>query len=401
MPGLGHKSFIQIGPKETTFGTYLAPTRRLEIINWNIAPTIGSIMDPSLSGNPSRRGIYQGGLLYRGNFSVRLNYEGLEELFRAVFGTYSMTTANGNVKDHNFLEGSTLNSYSIEVSVGDVPSGKVFRLLGAKITNMTVRGSAGSGNEGMLTADFTVVARDYVADQTPVASSTITVVNCTPSNYTLTRNSGSFASDGVTAGMAIIHPDVPIGTVVVGTPGTTTLTMSSAATASTAATVSFKTMQSPMVLPVLYNHAVTISDGTSDAAASVRVRSFEVTLEQPHAEDRFYLGSLNIDEPLRQDFLVARFRFTQEFNTKTQHDAARAFTVGSPRLLFRNTGEDFGSSYFREFELRANKANIVEFSAPVEGYGVLLSNVTWEAWYDSTQATALFARTRNMLTAIS
>lgn len=401
MPGLGHKSYIQIGPKETSYGDYLAPTRKLEIINWNIAPVIGSMMDASLSGNPSRRAIYQGGLLYRGNFSVRLNYEGLEELLRGVFGSYTITAAGDDVQDHTFGEGSTLNSYTFEVALGDVPTGKVFRLLGAKLTGLTIRGSAGSGSDGILTADFSVVAKDYLSNQTPVASTTTTVANCTPSSYTLTRAAGSFTTDGIVAGMAITHPDVPAGTVVVGTPATTTLKMSQAATGSTQASASFKTMQAPAIWPVLYTHAVTINDGTSDTAANVRVRSFEVTLEQPHSEDRFYLGSVNIDEPLRQDFLVARFKFTQEFTTKTQHDAARAFTVGAPTLLFRNTAENFGNNKYREFLLQANKANLVEFSSPIEGYGVMISTATWEAYYDATLGSALVARVRNKLTAIS
>ena len=33
MPGLGHRSYLQIGPKETTYGTYIAPTSKLELIS--------------------------------------------------------------------------------------------------------------------------------------------------------------------------------------------------------------------------------------------------------------------------------------------------------------------------------------------------------------------------------
>jgi hypothetical protein len=66
------------------------------------------------------------------------------------------------------------------------------------------------------------------------------------------------------------------------------------------------------------------------------VRSFEVTLSQPHTEDRFYMGALNMDEPMRSDFLAARWRLTQEYTTKTQMDAVINFTTGSPRILFRH-----------------------------------------------------------------
>jgi hypothetical protein len=329
MAGLGHKSYVQFGPKETTYGTFVTPTKKLEVVSWSVAPQVGVIQDPSLYNAQSRRGLYQGGLLYKGTFVVRLNYEGLEELFRGVFGTYSNTVVSGAIRDHFFKEGATLNSYSFEVIVGDIPTGKCFRLLGSKLTGLTVRGTSGVGTDAMLQAEFTVVAKDMTSNNNPTAA------------------------------------------------------------------LSF-----PSVFPVLYHQATTVDDGTADTGANLRVRAFEVSLESPHAEDRFYLGSVNIDEPLRSDFLTARFRLTQEFKTQTQFDAARAFTVGSPQLTFRHP-TDLGGGFFREFELRANQANLVEFSNPIEGYGVLISTATWEAFYDVTDASALVARFRNNQAALT
>lgn len=402
MPGLGHKSYVQFGPKEGTYGSFQTPTKKLEVVSWNIAPQVGVIQDPSLYGAQSRRALYQGGLLYKGTFVVRLNYEGLEELFRAVFGTYSQAVVSGTVRDHTFKEGATLNSYSFEVGVGDVPTGKVFRLLGAKLTSLTVRGTAGSGTDAMLQAEFSVVAKDMTSDAAPTAAATVgPIASCSTTSgaFTLTRASGSFVTDGVVVGHTVSASSVPPGTVVLSV-AALTLTLSAAATATVSGSLSasFLTMQAPSVLPVLYHQGVTIDDGTADTP---RIRSFEVTLESPHAEDRFYLGSVNIDEPLRSDFLTARWRLTQEFSTKTQFDAARAFTEGSPKLLFRHT-TDIGSGNFREFELRSNRANLVEFSNPVEGYGVLISTATWEAFYDdATDLSALVARFRNNMPALA
>jgi len=328
MPGLGHRSYIQFGLKESTYGTFQTPNTKLEIISWNVAPQIGVIQDPSLYSAQSRRGLYQGGLMYRGTFVVRVNYDGLEELMRGVFGTYSQTPV-GVGRDHKFSEGPTLNSYTFEVSVGDIPSTQVFRLLGAKITGMTIRGTSGVGTDAMLQAEFTVVAKDMTSGQTPTGA-----------------------------------------------------------------------LSYPAVLPVLYHQCTTADDGTADASSSIRIRSFEVTLEQPHAEDRFYLGSVNIDEPLRADFLTARWRLTQEFTTLTQFNAAKAFTVGSPKLIFEHP-TDLGAGFKRQFELRSEKANLVEFTNPIEGYGVLVSTATWEAWYDTTDASALYCRIKNNLAALA
>lgn len=398
MPGLGHKSYVQFGGKETTYGTFVAPTKKLEVVSFNVSPTVGVIQDASLYGGQSRRALYQGGLNYKGTFTVRLNYEGLEQLFRAAFGSYTNTVVSGVVADHIFREGSALDKYSMEVVVGDVPTGKCFRLTGVKVTGLTIKGSAGTGNDAMLMADFTIVARDMESNQNLTAATTVaTISSLTISGSTLTRASGSFVTDGVTAGMTITSANVPVGTVV-STVSALSITMTNPGTNGSGLSASFSNMQAPALLPVLYHQATIADDGTTDVAADVRIRSFEVSLENPHAEDRFYIGALNVDEPLRSDFLTARWKFTQEFNTRVAFDAARAFTNGSPQLLFRNSSVDLsGSGHYREFELRSNAANVVEFGAPVDGYGIIIASTTWEAYYNATDATALLARFRNSI----
>jgi hypothetical protein len=332
MPGLGHRSYIQFGLKETTYGTFQIPAGpgyKQEVISWDVEPNIAVIQDPSLYAQPSRRAIYQGPYNVKGTFKVRLNYEGLLELFRAAFGTYANTLVETGVRDHKFSEASLLNSYSFEVAIGDVTAGKVFRLLGAKIVALKVSGKAGTGDDAMLMAEFTVLGKDYVSNQTPTGS-----------------------------------------------------------------------LNFPPVFPVLFHQGITMDDGTADAASSVRIRSFEVTYENPHTEDRFYLGSLTMDEPLRQDFLVARWRLEQEFTTLTQWDAARAFTLMTPQLIFQHP-TTIGVSSKREFELRSNKAQVTDFGAPVQGYGVVISTITMEAYQDPTDVSALFARFRNTEAALT
>ena len=327
IPGLGHRSYLQIGPKETTYGTFQTPTKKLELISWNIAPDIGVINDPSLYNQQSQRALYQGPLLYRGTFVVRANYEGiLLELLRGVTGTYTSAVVDTSARDHFFKEGPTLNSYSFEVILGDVPSGtsKCWRLLGAKVLNLSYKIKAAKGDGGMGTIEFTVLAKDMISGQTPTGALSF------PANF-----------------------------------------------------------------PPLFHQCITADDGTADAVGSVRVRGLEVTLENPHADDRLYLGSLNIDEPLRNGFLKARYKLEQEFITATQWDAARAFTVGSPQFIFQHPTLVGATTAKREFEFRSNQANLTEFTAPISDYGIMVSTATWEAFFDPTDVSAIVVRVRN------
>lgn len=320
MPGLGFKSWCQIG-KETTFGGGATPTAKFEIASFNVAPVIGMIQDPSLRDAVSRRGLYAGGLVYKGSMTVRVNYVGMLELLRACFGGYASTTVETGVRDHTFKEAATLPSYAIEVVLGDVPTGRCFRLVGAKLYNLTLRGTAGTGNDAMLMAEVQIIGKTMTSDLAITGS------------------------------------------------------------------LSF-----PSVMPVLYHQALTVDDGTVDATPVVR--SFEITFEQPHAEDRYYMGAQGILEPLRQDFVTPRWRITEEFASKTAWDAAAAFTAGSPRLVFQHP-TIIGAASHSEFEIRSNQANLEDLSVPVDGFGVMISTLTWQGFYDGTDLASLVVRARN------
>jgi hypothetical protein len=319
MPGLGLKSWCQIG-KEATFGGGATPTAKFEIVSFNVKPDVGMIQDPSMTTGVSRRGLYQGGLVFKGSMVVRLNYVGLLEILRAVFGAYSQATVESGVRDHTFKETATLPTYQIEAVIGDVPTTKCFKLVGAKMYNPVIRGTAGSGNDGMLTLEVAIIAKDMTSDQ------------------------------AITGALSF-----------------------------------------PSVMPVLFHQATVVDDGTADTPT---MRSFEITFDQPHAEDRFYMGAVNPLEPLRADFVTPRWRITEEFATKTAFDAARAFTVGSPRLLFQHP-TTIGAVSKSEFEIRSNQANLEDYSAPSEGVGVLISTLTWQGFLDGTDASSLLVRARS------
>lgn len=309
MPGLGHKSYLQIGT-ESTYGTAVAATGlKLEVIQANIDPVVGVIQDPSLYSAQSRRALYQGGLFYRGRIVVRGNYEGMGRLLKSAFG--SVATTGAGPYTHTFKEAASPTSLTLELIEGDIPASQCKRVIGALVTDMAVRVTAGQGLDAMLQAEFGIIAKTVTTGFTPTAA------------------------------------------------------------------LSF-----PSIKPVLFHQSnATTNDGSGDTQANQRTRSIELTLANAYAEDRFYLGSVNPDQPVRNDFLTARWRITSEFNTKTALDRAIAFTSTAPTMKFVSGADTI--------EFRSNSAKIVEYGNPIEAYGIILMNITHEAFYDATDLSAL------------
>lgn len=322
---LGHKSYFQIGA-ESTHGTGVAATAKLEMISCGIKPILASIPDPSLYDSRSPRSIIQGPYLFRGPIVVRLNFEGMIRLFEMAFGSLTTTTPETGVRDHTFKEAATLPSKTLEVVRGNIPAGQCEDFVGCKCDKMTIRGSAEQGPGWLITGEFDILAKDKLTGQTP-------------------------------------------------------------------ATLSF-----PPIFPVKMDQLITIDDGTADAPTEVKLKSFEVTLENRLIADDLQGGSLTADEPVPGELLVASFSVTKKFRTKTLADAAKAATTGSPQFVFQHP-TTIGSTSKREFELRMGTATLDDYDDPVNGYGHVLQTARWIAAKDVTDASALVARFRNTETA--
>jgi tail tube protein len=325
--GEGRKSYIQFG-LESTWGTGVAATNRLEVISMDVAPDQGIILDPSLNNSVGRRGLFQGGRVYRGTFLVRLTYQGMLKLFKALFGvTWTPTVVEGAVSwdhiIHDQLAQLTVHSLTIEMIEGDIGTGLCQRLLGTVITSLTVRAVAGQGQDAMLQAEFEVLAKEKETGATPTGA------------------------------------------------------------------LSF-----PSILPALYHHALTIDDGVN--VSGNNVRSIEVRYEAPHAADRFYLGTVNPAEFIRDDFVKATYKFSQDFQNITALANLKSFANASPQLIFR--GGALGANFY-EFEMKSDKAVVARQSTPVAGYGVITMETTIEAYHDATLGT-FYCRFRNGESAI-
>lgn len=329
IPGQGHLAYLQFG-KESAYGGGATPTSKVELINWDVPADIGLIRDPSLWNNPARRKVYPGPLAFRGTFTVRCGFDGVLEILRGCMGSYSASTVETGVRDHVFKQISLLPSYEMQVSLGDITAGTVFRLRGAKFIGATFAVTAGDGEDGLLTLEVTVHAKECTPGQTPT---------------------------GAAAFPAFVDA-------------------------------------------VLYHQAITVDDGTADAASSIRVRSLRVALDQPHNERRDYMGARTPDEPLRSGHLVPTWTLEQEFITLTKHNAVVGATEGSPRFVFQHP-TTIGVSSKREFEIRSGSAVLSGYKNPIEDYDVVMEEATWEAYHDATDASALYVRVRNTEAALA
>lgn len=320
--GQGYKSYIQFG-LEATWGTGVPATNRLEIISMDINPDMGLIMDPSLNNSVGRRGLFQGGIVYRGTIVIRCNFLGLSRIFKALFGvdgtsTLVETAVSWDNVFHDAMTQLTVQSLTIEMIEGDILTGKCQRLLGAIINGCTIRGTAGQGQDAMLQVELEILAKDKVVNFTPTAALTAPAVN-----------------------------------------------------------------------PVMTKHGFTVDDGVT--ASGIIMQSFELAYKAPHADDRFFIGSLNPAEFIRSDFVGATWRFTQDLQTDDALEALQAFTAASPQLLFR--GGALGANFY-EFEVKSDAAQVAKTSHVVAGYGVVRLESTVEAYHHATNGT-LYVRIRN------
>lgn len=168
IPGIGMDSYLQLA-KEATYGTApAAATAKMELLSASINPIISVLEDPSMNNSIiSRRAVLQGGQYVQGTFRVRANFVGMEELYRALLASYVFT---GGSKLHTFKEGTALFSYSFDFCVGNIPTGKVNRIVGALVTGLRMAGTAGTGETGFITIDVDVVGVSIAPNTTPMTA---------------------------------------------------------------------------------------------------------------------------------------------------------------------------------------------------------------------------------------
>jgi hypothetical protein len=328
----GHQSYILVAP-ETTYG--VAATTgffKNEVISMSCDPVIGSIMDTSLNTVRSRRGVYQGGLLYRGTIRVRANYEGgaLPLLMRAAHlggasGAIATTGYNYTqnavgppaANTHLFTEGTTLRSLTIQMQEGAVAA-TVQEVRGAVITGYTFRIAAGQSGDAMGVFEFSFVAQSKTEG--------------------ITENAGAAAF--------------------------------------------------PAVNPVLFHQCITQVDGSGDATPLIR--ALEFSYSAPYNDSRYQLGNVNPLQPLPNDFVATTMKITREFDSTAQFVKARSFAAPAAALEFVFQGATITGVHKYEMAWKAVNARITEYGHPVEDYDVVQATTTWTPYLDATTGSMTF-----------
>ena len=175
-PGLGYKSYFQFG-RESTWNTAATVNKRLPMLP-GAQPRAehGRIISPALDGKMNPVNIYVGGKRSRLTVEFELTYTGFLLMLDGMMGTATYgsnggSTSGVNPYTHTFRQKEFLNSYTLELGMGDIPTGKVERILGAKIAEASFRctGSLDS-QDAIVTARLTFVGGTYAANVSATGS---------------------------------------------------------------------------------------------------------------------------------------------------------------------------------------------------------------------------------------
>jgi len=174
-PGQGHLAYVQIA-KESVVGTPPAAAQyKMEVMQSDPEQVVMVLEDPSLYGSPSRRGIYNGPQWAIARLTQRFNYDGFGAILRAALSDSQVTGPDANgLYTHVFKEKSTLDTYTIDFSIGDVPSGKVLQMSACRNTGIKFAIKASeSGGDGFMTVETEWIG--IMADPGAVGTTPMTV----------------------------------------------------------------------------------------------------------------------------------------------------------------------------------------------------------------------------------
>jgi hypothetical protein len=399
--GLGKDSYWQVA-EEVTPGTFVPPIRKSEMISEGLEIDVDEIPDPSLHPGRSARAIYAGARRMRGPLEMRMNFQGaLLKLIKGVLGSASSSLVGGEtiVRDHGMFEGTTLPSLSLEVSKGDIPTGKVLRGTGVRVASLALSGGVGADAMGRARAEFLGIDLDPNTGTDPAGfsptTSFIVAGGGGSGGSPVITTSNDFIAAGVAPGMPVSGTGVGAGAIVVSITSATSITVSVNNSGAVSGNLTF-TLALPAILPVIGTQVITLNNGVdavSYPGGALRARRWSVTMENPLAE-RLFLGSVQPDVPLLENQLRTVWEFEEEFQTLKHYQAARLYTDTAPKIIFQDP-TTIGSTSKREFEIRSNKAK-AKYGNPVEGYGLVRATVRHTAYYDATDLSSVIVRVRSL-----
>jgi hypothetical protein len=175
IPALGHKSTLQIC-KEASYGVApAAAIARYDIANFKWSANQSAIECPNMnSAGASTRGIIPGPMSITGSFDLCLGFGGTaaimgdEELWRWLMSTYTSALAGGEtlVTDHTYKEANQQLSYTFDLSLGNIPTGKVTQFNGVYCTGWNF-----SVESGLIILSASIAASAVTENKTPMTGS--------------------------------------------------------------------------------------------------------------------------------------------------------------------------------------------------------------------------------------
>ena len=326
-PAYGYESLLQIG-REATWNTAVAATHKFGIIELEVTPRHGTYMGRTLASSISKPAMYQGAVSYEVRALMTLSYDYLMLFFDGVMGTATFGANGGTTTGAGPYTHTWLEKSLLNSYTLECVEGN--------------RGAAGATGKCNRYYGAKIKSIKIHGEAVPTEGSACTLE------------------------VVFVAPSVTVGF-------TTTASL-------VLATES----------PAYFYHATTVDDGTGDGfvagpTTNIIMKNFDITVDNVVAE-RYMIGLASMFEPQRNGFVSVQVNVVKELQTTAMLSAAAAFTQGSPKLVFDNAGSGAAN---RQFTFDVGKAYITNYRNPIRGPEIVEQTATWEAIYDSGNASAL------------
>lgn len=193
MPGSFLESFVRVG-KESVWGTAKTDVLIAQpTLTWDVNPAYDQYQSQMIVGAAGQAAPVFGVKRVTGRWTLEGGYTGLDVFSYGVLGAFDATGA-GDPFTNTYTPSSTLPSFTVHASYGNLPSGTVAEVQGLKFNSVEWSGDAASG---FMNVSADVIAEEYNHNDTTgvtavAAAHTIThePIAITPAVYSVTAAVG-------------------------------------------------------------------------------------------------------------------------------------------------------------------------------------------------------------------
>jgi hypothetical protein len=186
-----YKGFFQFG-RESVWGTDVAATHRVRFLALRPEPVLEVADQDVMDGTGLLLLHWAGKKTVRFTLECELTFTNFLLLWDCLMGTATFaanggaTTGGGPDFTHTFKHKDLLNSLTLEIGMGDIPTGKVEQIVGAKIVQANFSGES----HGRMRARLTFEGKDYSTNVTPTSLALPATQDCVPMDGLSAFNDG-------------------------------------------------------------------------------------------------------------------------------------------------------------------------------------------------------------------